>query len=102
MNLLLYNRIYVFRTWSATSGLVIVLQPTVFHLVKHGFSYPYTEPSWGPEAKLAIQSLEKKLEKEPYFDQVLKDTTLPSGATARLACHIQGKVICLFDQTFHA
>ncbi|XP_046887941.1 myosin light chain kinase, smooth muscle-like isoform X1 [Hypomesus transpacificus] len=79
------------RKWRKTGKAVLALQR-----MANLSSKPYPpcnsgeEPSWGPEAKLAIQSLEKKLEKEPYFDQVLKDTTLPSGATARLACHIQG------------
>ncbi|XP_026207189.1 myosin light chain kinase, smooth muscle-like isoform X2 [Anabas testudineus] len=48
------------------------------------------EPGWGPEAEEAIQSLEKQLQSEPRFQQALKDTTHPKGATAQLRCLVHG------------
>lgn len=48
------------------------------------------EPGWSQEAEEAIQSLDKQLQSEPRFHQVLKDTTLPKGATAQLTCLIDG------------
>ncbi|XP_044035823.1 myosin light chain kinase, smooth muscle-like isoform X2 [Siniperca chuatsi] len=48
------------------------------------------EPGWSQEAEEAIQSLDKQLQSEPRFEQALKDTTLPRGATAQLTCRVNG------------
>ncbi|KAF3704347.1 Myosin light chain kinase, smooth muscle [Channa argus] len=48
------------------------------------------EPGWSLEAEEAIQSLDKQLQSEPHFQQTLKDTTLPKGATAQLKCVVNG------------
>ncbi|XP_040923138.1 myosin light chain kinase, smooth muscle-like isoform X2 [Toxotes jaculatrix] len=48
------------------------------------------EPVWSHEAEEAIQSLDKQLQSEPCFQQALKDTTLPKGATAQLRCLVNG------------
>lgn len=48
------------------------------------------EPGWSQEAEEAIQSLDKQLQSEPRFHRVLRDTTLPRGATAQLTCLVNG------------
>ncbi|XP_038128593.1 myosin light chain kinase, smooth muscle-like [Cyprinodon tularosa] len=48
------------------------------------------EPAWSREAEEAIQSLDKQLQTEPHFQQVLKDITLPKGETAQLTCLVDG------------
>ncbi|XP_072230284.1 myosin light chain kinase, smooth muscle-like [Leuresthes tenuis] len=48
------------------------------------------EPGWSQEAEAAIQSLDRQLQIEPRFQQTLKDTTLPKGATAQLTCLVNG------------
>lgn len=48
------------------------------------------EPSWSQEADAAIRSLDKQLQIEPHFQQPLKDATLRQGATAWLACVVNG------------
>ncbi|XP_017293667.1 myosin light chain kinase, smooth muscle isoform X2 [Kryptolebias marmoratus] len=48
------------------------------------------EPGWSQEAEEAIRSLDKQLQTEPRFQQVLKDVSLPKGATAELTCLIDG------------
>ncbi|XP_010899520.1 myosin light chain kinase, smooth muscle isoform X2 [Esox lucius] len=60
------------------------------------------EANWKPEAERAIKSLEKELRGEPSFKQVLSDTRLPRGSSARLTCHVQAypeaKVLWLLDE----
>ncbi|XP_077406514.1 myosin light chain kinase, smooth muscle-like [Vanacampus margaritifer] len=48
------------------------------------------EPSWSQEAEEAIRSLDKQLHGEPSFRELLRDASLPAGATARLACQVDG------------
>ncbi|XP_019721373.1 myosin light chain kinase, smooth muscle-like isoform X2 [Hippocampus comes] len=48
------------------------------------------EPSWSQEAEEAIRSLDKQLHGEPRFQEPLKDASLPVGATACLACRLDG------------
>ncbi|XP_054624628.1 myosin light chain kinase, smooth muscle-like isoform X2 [Dunckerocampus dactyliophorus] len=48
------------------------------------------EPSWSQEAEEAIRSLDKQLQSEPRFQEPLRDTTLPKGSTAHLACRVDG------------
>uniref|UniRef100_A0A3P8XHQ4 Myosin, light chain kinase 5 n=1 Tax=Esox lucius TaxID=8010 RepID=A0A3P8XHQ4_ESOLU len=61
-----------------------------------------SEANWKPEAERAIKSLEKELRGEPSFKQVLSDTRLPRGSSARLTCHVQAypeaKVLWLLDE----
>lgn len=59
-------------------------------------SVSHPEPSWSQEAEEAIRSLDKQLQSEPRFQQALKDTTLPRGATARLTCLVNGRVTGLW------
>ncbi|TRY91385.1 hypothetical protein DNTS_013516 [Danionella cerebrum] len=56
----------------------------------------------GDEAEQAVASLEKQLQSEPHFPQVLRDLTESSGATVHLACTIHGypdpEVVWLFNE----
>lgn len=66
------------------------VKPCFRFIRHHPPSHP--EPGWSQEAEEAIQSLDKQLQSEPRFQQALKDSTLPKGATARLTCHVNGRV----------
>nr|XP_061807754.1 myosin light chain kinase, smooth muscle-like [Nerophis lumbriciformis] len=48
------------------------------------------EPSWSQEAEEAIRSLDKQLHGEPRFREPLRDASFSAGATARLACRVDG------------
>nr|XP_020461020.1 myosin light chain kinase, smooth muscle-like [Monopterus albus] len=77
--------------WKKTGKAVLALQ-RMAHLSNRPESPGSSseEPSWSQEAEQAIQSLDKQLQSEPRFQQVLKDITLPKGATAQLRCLVNG------------
>lgn len=79
------------RKWKKTGKAVLALQ-RMANLSNRPDSPGSSseEPGWSQEAGEAIQSLDKQLQSEPRFQQALKDTTLPKGATARLTCLING------------
>ncbi|GAA6214339.1 myosin light chain kinase, smooth muscle-like isoform X1 [Lates japonicus] len=79
------------RKWKKTGKAVLALQ-RMANLSNRPDSPGSSseEPSWSQEAEEAIQSLDKQLQSEPCFQQVLKDTTLPKGATAQLRCLVNG------------
>ncbi|KAL6094936.1 uncharacterized protein ACO6RY_16239 [Pungitius sinensis] len=79
------------RKWKKTGKAVLALQRMANLSNRPDSPCGCTEePCWGQEAEQAIQSLDKQLQREPRFQQVLKDTTLPRGATARLTCLVNG------------
>lgn len=57
---------------------------------KSRFSFFDPEPSWSQEAEEAIRSLDKQLHGEPRFQEPLRDASLHAGATACLACRLDG------------
>uniref|UniRef100_A0AAQ4QUB7 Myosin, light chain kinase 5 n=1 Tax=Gasterosteus aculeatus aculeatus TaxID=481459 RepID=A0AAQ4QUB7_GASAC len=63
-------------------------------LMDEPFSYQWLPgmnfQSFVPFRPQAWLSLDKQLQREPRFQQVLKDTTLPRGGTARLTCLVNG------------
>lgn len=75
-----------------TSSLAFCDQYSLVPLFIHHHPPSHPEPGWSPEAEEAIQSLDKQLQSEPRFQQTLKDTTLPKGATAQLRCLVNGRV----------
>ncbi|XP_033974932.1 myosin light chain kinase, smooth muscle-like isoform X1 [Trematomus bernacchii] len=79
------------RKWKKTGKAVLALQ-RMANLSNRPDSPGSSseEPGWSQEAEEAIQSLDKQLQSEPRFQQALKDTTLPKGATARLTCLVNG------------
>ncbi|XP_029978368.1 myosin light chain kinase, smooth muscle-like [Sphaeramia orbicularis] len=79
------------RKWKKTGKAVLALQ-RMANLSNRPDSPGSSseEPGWSQEAEEAIQSLDKQLQREPRFQQALKDTTLPRGATAQLTCLISG------------
>ncbi|XP_027145287.1 myosin light chain kinase, smooth muscle [Larimichthys crocea] len=79
------------RKWKKTGKAVLALQ-RMANLSNRPDSPGSSseEPSWSQEAEEAIRSLDKQLQSEPRFQQALKDTTLPRGATARLTCLVNG------------
>ncbi|XP_029383776.1 myosin light chain kinase, smooth muscle-like [Echeneis naucrates] len=79
------------RKWKKTGKAVLALQ-RMANLSSRPDSPGSSseEPSWSQEAEEAIQSLDEQLQSEPYFQQALKDTTLPKGATAELRCLVNG------------
>ncbi|KAM8838001.1 myosin light chain kinase, smooth muscle-like isoform 2-T4 [Spinachia spinachia] len=79
------------RKWKKTGKAVLALQ-RMANLSNRPDSPGNSseEPGWSQEAEEAIQSLDKQLQREPRFQQVMRDTTLPRGATARLACLVNG------------
>ncbi|KAE8284102.1 Myosin light chain kinase, smooth muscle [Larimichthys crocea] len=81
------------RKWKKTGKAVLALQ-RMANLSNRPDSPGSSseEPSWSQEAEEAIRSLDKQLQSEPRFQQALKDTTLPRGATARLTCLVNGRV----------
>ncbi|XP_051273909.1 myosin light chain kinase, smooth muscle isoform X1 [Dicentrarchus labrax] len=79
------------RKWKKTGKAVLALQ-RMANLSNRPDSPGSSseEPGWSQEAEEAIQSLDKQLQSEPRFQQALKDTTLPKGATAQLTCLVDG------------
>ncbi|XP_070846734.1 myosin light chain kinase, smooth muscle-like isoform X2 [Chaetodon trifascialis] len=79
------------RKWKKTGKAVLALQ-RMANLSNRPDSPGSSseEPGWSQEAEEAIQSLDKQLQSEPRFQQALKDTTLPKGATAQLTCLVNG------------
>ncbi|XP_053197025.1 myosin light chain kinase, smooth muscle-like [Scomber japonicus] len=79
------------RKWKKTGKAVLALQ-RMANLSNRPDSPGSSseEPGWSQEAEEAIQSLDKQLQSEPRFQQPLKDTTLPKGATAHLTCLVDG------------
>lgn len=79
------------RKWKKTGKAVLALQ-RMANLSNRPDSPGSSseEPGWSQEAEEAIQSMDKQLQSEPRFQQALKDTTLPKGATAQLTCLING------------
>ncbi|XP_039991866.1 myosin light chain kinase, smooth muscle-like [Xiphias gladius] len=79
------------RKWKKTGKAVLALQ-RMANLSNRPDSPGSSseEPGWSREAAVAIQSLDKQLQSEPCFREVLKDTTLPKGATAQLTCLVNG------------
>ncbi|XP_069011555.1 myosin light chain kinase, smooth muscle-like [Embiotoca jacksoni] len=77
--------------WKKTGKAVLALQrmANLFNRPDSPGS-PSEEPGWSQEAEEAIQSLDTQLQIEPRFQQALKDTTLPKGATAQLTCLVNG------------
>uniref|UniRef100_A0A8C4GZL6 Myosin light chain kinase, smooth muscle n=1 Tax=Dicentrarchus labrax TaxID=13489 RepID=A0A8C4GZL6_DICLA len=73
------------RKWKKTGKAVLALQR-----MANLSNRPDSPGSWSQEAEEAIQSLDKQLQSEPRFQQALKDTTLPKGATAQLTCLVDG------------
>uniref|UniRef100_A0A672ZP45 Myosin light chain kinase, smooth muscle-like n=1 Tax=Sphaeramia orbicularis TaxID=375764 RepID=A0A672ZP45_9TELE len=73
------------RKWKKTGKAVLALQR-----MANLSNRPDSPGSSSEEAEEAIQSLDKQLQREPRFQQALKDTTLPRGATAQLTCLISG------------
>ncbi|XP_076008098.1 myosin light chain kinase, smooth muscle-like [Genypterus blacodes] len=79
------------RKWKKTGKAVLAL--TRMALLSNRPNSPSgltEEAGWSPEAEEAIQSLDKRLQSEPRFQQVLKDTARPQGAKAQLTCLIHG------------
>ncbi|XP_038591011.1 myosin light chain kinase, smooth muscle-like isoform X2 [Micropterus salmoides] len=79
------------RKWKKTGKAVLALQRMAN--LSHRPDSPgcsSEEPGWSRKAEEAIQSLDKQLQIEPRFQQALKDTTLPKGATAQLTCLVNG------------
>ncbi|XP_041830846.1 myosin light chain kinase, smooth muscle-like isoform X2 [Melanotaenia boesemani] len=79
------------RKWKKTGQAVLALQ-RMANLSNKPDSPGNSseEPGWSQEAEAAIQSLDMQLQIEPRFQQVLKDSTLPKGATAQLTCLVDG------------
>ncbi|XP_071319736.1 myosin light chain kinase, smooth muscle-like isoform X2 [Trachinotus anak] len=79
------------RKWKKTGKAVLALQ-RMANLSNRPDSPGSSseEPGWSQEAEEAIQSLDEQLQSEPCFQQALKDTTLPKGATAQLRCFVNG------------
>ncbi|XP_070783037.1 myosin light chain kinase, smooth muscle-like [Enoplosus armatus] len=79
------------RKWKKTGKAVLALQ-RMANLSNRPDSPGCSseEPGWSQEAEEAIHSLDKQLQSEPRFQQALKDTTLPKGATAQLTCLVNG------------
>ncbi|KAM7370726.1 hypothetical protein PAMP_010251 [Pampus punctatissimus] len=79
------------RKWKKTGKAVLALQ-RMANLSNRPDSPGNSseEPGWSQEAEEAIRSLDKQLQSEPCFQQPLKDTTLPKGATAHLTCLVNG------------
>ncbi|KAG8008667.1 Myosin light chain kinase [Nibea albiflora] len=79
------------RKWKKTGKAVLALQ-RMANLSNRPDSPGSSseEPGWSQEAEEAIRSLDKQLQSEPRFQQALKDTTLPKGATAQLTCLVNG------------
>ncbi|KAI3365201.1 hypothetical protein L3Q82_010304, partial [Scortum barcoo] len=79
------------RKWKKTGKAVLALQ-RMANLSNRPDSPGSSseEPGWSQEAEEAIQSLDKQLQSEPRFQQALKDSTLPKGATAQLTCRVNG------------
>ncbi|XP_023264881.1 myosin light chain kinase, smooth muscle-like [Seriola lalandi dorsalis] len=79
------------RKWKKTGKAVLALQ-RMANLSNRPDSPGSSseEPVWSQEAEEAIQSLDQQLQSEPCFQQALKDTTLPKGATAQLRCLVNG------------
>lgn len=79
------------RKWKKTGKAVLALQ-RMANLTNRPDSPGSSseEPGWSQEAEEAIQSLDKQLQSEPRFQQPLKDSTLPKGATAQLTCRVNG------------
>ncbi|XP_061665433.1 myosin light chain kinase, smooth muscle-like isoform X1 [Syngnathoides biaculeatus] len=77
--------------WKKTGKAVLALQ-RMSNLYNRPDSPGTTsdEPSWSREAEEAIRSLDKQLHGEPRFREPLRDASLPAGATARLACRVDG------------
>ncbi|XP_070708167.1 myosin light chain kinase, smooth muscle-like [Pempheris klunzingeri] len=80
------------RKWKKTGKAVLALQrmANLSNRPDSPGSSSAEEPGWSQEAEEAIQSLDKQLQSEPRFQQALKDTTLPKGATAQLTCLVNG------------
>ncbi|XP_061120064.1 myosin light chain kinase, smooth muscle-like isoform X1 [Syngnathus typhle] len=77
--------------WKKTGKAVVALQRMANLSNKPDSSgSPSDEPSWSQEAEEAIRSLDKELHGEPRFREPLQDASLPAGATARLACRVDG------------
>ncbi|KAM7371592.1 hypothetical protein PAMP_008811 [Pampus punctatissimus] len=51
---------------------------------------PGEDSPLSPEAKHALQSLERKMQEPPQFTQTLEDQTVAQGCSARLSCHLTG------------
>nr|XP_061822599.1 myosin light chain kinase, smooth muscle-like [Nerophis lumbriciformis] len=79
------------RKWKKTGKAVLALQ-RMSNLSNRPDSPGSSseEPSWSQEAEEAIRSLDKQLQSEPRFREPLRDATLPKGATAHLACRVDG------------
>ncbi|XP_071401845.1 myosin light chain kinase, smooth muscle-like [Centroberyx affinis] len=79
------------RKWKKTGKAVLALQ-RMANLSNRPDSpgSPSEEPGWSQEAEKAIQSLDQQLQSEPRFQQALRDTALPKGATAQLTCLVHG------------
>ncbi|XP_036397362.1 myosin light chain kinase, smooth muscle [Megalops cyprinoides] len=82
------------QKWKKTGKALLALKRMALLSNKSdGFDSP-TSPGedspLSPEAEHALKSLEKQLQSEPCFSQILKDLTQPEGATVHLTCNIQG------------
>ncbi|KAM3592455.1 uncharacterized protein V6R79_019245 [Siganus canaliculatus] len=79
------------RKWKKTGKAVLALQ-RMANLSSRPDSPGSSseEPGWSQEAEEAIQSLDKKLQCEPRFQRALRDATIPTAATARLTCLVDG------------
>ncbi|XP_028287963.1 myosin light chain kinase, smooth muscle-like [Parambassis ranga] len=79
------------RKWKKTGKAVLALQ-RIANLSNRPDSPGSSseELGWSQEAEEAIKSLDRQLQAEPRFQHVLKDITLPKGATAQLKCLITG------------
>ncbi|XP_008312095.1 myosin light chain kinase, smooth muscle-like [Cynoglossus semilaevis] len=79
------------RKWKKTGKAVLALQRmTNLSSRPDSPGSSSEDQSWSQEAEEAIQSLDRQLQCEPSFQQVLRDVTLPRGATAQFKCRING------------